>query len=226
MSKYTVKHRYYQFVQSEKRIFHKYYNFLVDLCKKENIKLVFCKNPQEINSILGRDGDELCAGKYVYYVKNGKLIENSSTIYIAINSSFETVYDENRKYQFSCVTTLAHELGHHFAIKLKNNDTEEAADRYIVKFAHTALHPIEFESIKFLLYIAAVHKGITFNKQDRDGKLYINYREFDDNLRGKIDNMYNELTNKKGRNDSTITNNRFGIFNWFVNNFTKKEAKG
>jgi len=116
-------------------------NHLTDICKKEKIFLHYCNTVEDLNETCFTEDDKqrllkngLAAGTYIH-LKNTTELENLSTKY-------PRIYLTKKPYNYSNINSFnqtlnimvfAHELGHHFEIKEKNDKSERAADKYAVK---------------------------------------------------------------------------------------------
>ena len=71
------------------------------------------------------------------------------------------------------VWTYAHELGHHFAVNYKNDDSEDAADTYIKIFAEECFSPLELHFLKSSIEIYSKQK------LQLDDNVYLDYEKLE-----------------------------------------------
>jgi hypothetical protein len=85
-------------------------NVFENICKKEDIPLTYVEGPYQ-------SGSDMACGTYTYKSCRGNWL---TPVGIKVDGTSE-----------SKVFILAHELGHHFCMKLYNDNSESSADRYI-----------------------------------------------------------------------------------------------
>jgi len=138
--------RYISIFLSKERIFNKFEENLLKIAKDENLKVTTYDNIKDLNiSVYGeevtcnKEEGKLAVGVYAY---NKYLLRGTDIHYV--------------KEKDGC-WTLAHELGHHFCIKEKKDQSEESADLYIHTLAKQILTPEEFQIVKLSIL---VHSGL------------------------------------------------------------------
>ena len=73
----------------------------------------------------------------------------------------ELIKEKDEIPSYNNVWTYAHELGHHFAIKEKDDHSEKAADNYIITLAKRCLNDFEIGILEIGLNI---HSGIKLSE--------------------------------------------------------------
>lgn len=126
----------------------KFKTLLLELCDKEQIKVrlhdtIYDLNEQRLQKV---DPDNLAVGVYSY-----KRYTDTKKLYYSDELPRISLYKE------SSVFTLAHELGHHFAIKTFCDETEETANRFVQILAENLLTNLE----RYILSISLeCHSGL------------------------------------------------------------------
>jgi hypothetical protein len=153
----------------------KFDSYLQTLCKTENIKIKYFDTIEELN--IERGGKDLTnRGNLAVGVYRYRFDEDNNLI---INEKIPTIFLTS-EYN---VYTLAHELGHHFSIKTKSDNSEESADNFIFTFAEKYLTNLEryiiniglkvYSKIEFELPKIKRSEWIRFKKNIKLGNIEI-----------------------------------------------------
>lgn len=133
--------RYTTFILNSKRIHRKLERGLQQICQSESIILEYYEDIDDLNK--HNKNKTTVSGLYSYYLyaNTSKVVPGKSTIRVHKKDS-----DSSRS------MILAHELGHHFAIK-KGDFSEIGADKYIRVLCKDILEPYEYEYIEPIIAI-------------------------------------------------------------------------
>jgi len=111
----------------------KFNNYLLEFCEKENIKIQIYDNIFDLNNKgYLKEENDLAVGKYICQ-------RDTTTLKMIINDNYPLI-KLTKNYN---VFTLAHEIGHHLAIKNLNDTEEYIADKFIMLLAEECLTNIE-----------------------------------------------------------------------------------
>jgi hypothetical protein len=116
--------------EEEKKILQKFQEGLVKVAEKENVKLFFYDDFQELQKQSSSNHE--ISGVYKY-------IESNSEIYQKHKDLVDKMYPQIHVYNKESALCLAHELGHHFGIQYHKNDSEKFADFYIFELGKKIL---------------------------------------------------------------------------------------
>jgi len=105
-------------------------DYLTKIAKKELIYLVYHDSLKELNDKNYVHDDAL--GVYIYPKTYMTPIELAVGKLPRIELSREHMF-KSRKKSLLSLMTFAHEIGHHFSLKDKKDDSERAADMYAIK---------------------------------------------------------------------------------------------
>lgn len=160
-------------MKNTKPLLQKFYDFIDNLRKKELIYLTVYNSFKELNAEkLAKNPElpdsKLAAGTYVFLKPEhddpfARLKFKLPRINILTHEAYLEEYPESDFSPMRQVWTYAHELGHHFAIKEKNDYTEETADAYISKFAHDCFTHEELVILKIPIEI---YSGIKYDNEN------------------------------------------------------------
>jgi len=155
----------------EQPVLRKFYYFLDDLRKKENIFIEFHDSIKSLNKEKIATNPDLelgsCTVGVYRYLKSefdtpeNRVIRNLPKIEL-LNDKANKKNNGKDFYPLSFVWTYAHELGHHFAIKNFNDETEEKADEYVHTLATECFTDEEFFAVRHSI---AAHSGIAIDKE-------------------------------------------------------------
>ena len=168
-----IAHRFMQIAKNEKRIEDKLLSGIMGICESEGIKINWESDIKEMNKkVWGtlRNRADCSSGVYIYTSNKstGKSVstKNYKPPVIYVN------YDESVGIK-SGLWVLAHELGHHFAIKYNNDSSEIGADNMIRTIAEFCLDPYEIFNIETTLGIYSDGVSYYFNKdKPEEGRVY------------------------------------------------------
>jgi hypothetical protein len=148
--------RYWKIKINKKRVLHKLDKGLLKILENEKINLQFYPDEESLNLDLFNETEKsnFAGGVYQYYSKFKK------DIYVIRNESFKPTIYLPKNY---LIWTLAHELGHHFAITNMRNRSEEAADKYIKTLCGQILDEIELYALAIDIHVYSGYKGEDFN---------------------------------------------------------------
>lgn len=122
----------------QKKLEHKFFNFIDEKRKSEQVYLkvfddIDALNKHRNGGLASTDDTDRAIGLYEYYKPEydtpAKRVLNQMPKICLCNDN---------------VWVYAHELGHHFAIKLEQDTSEERADSFIKTFAEECFTPLEF----------------------------------------------------------------------------------
>lgn len=146
-------HKRYGWVSEKNRlrIYKKFERHLYHLLASERVYIKFYKSTDDLNAErLSKNPDApRAAGIYSYYSK-----ENDSPIKRFVNEMPKIHLVENTN-PYDNLMVFAHELGHHFSIQYRDDNSEESADRMIIEFAKQCLTDWEFVCVAAILEIYA-----------------------------------------------------------------------
>lgn len=159
--------RFVKILSNEKRIKQKIYKNLLQIVESECIKLIWIDDIVKMNDIVYGQGvkvrnNELARGIYSYKYNDEKKVflsnktDKPPKIFIAL--------DENKE-KIDYIWTLAHEIGHHFSIKLYNDETEKGANDMIRKILSLCLNEDEMFFIENDLKIYSDCLSFYFDKE-------------------------------------------------------------
>lgn len=144
-------------------LYDKFWIFIDEKRKEENVFLTFYDSIEKLNEVrLNKKSNDLACGLYTYLKA-----ENDSPETRKLWSLPEIkLYDKD-------VWIYAHELGHHFAVNYKNDDSEDAADAYIKFFAEECFSPLELHFLKSTIEIYSKQK------LQLDENVYLDYEKLE-----------------------------------------------
>jgi hypothetical protein len=228
--KLTAK-RYVDFLFSEDRIKRKLVSKCLELCKTENIDVVFYENSLKLNDAYQlriKDSDEVfepISGCYCYTIlkKDGRVIYNP----------YQKPEIWLNKESNSLVYTFLHELGHYYAL-IKNDDgSEEGANSYILPLVKGLLNDFEFKLLEITLHIYSNYKIFydksEFDSSDVELKYLVNMSEYiTSESNSKCMFIYNatkELKKRFRKSEPSFIVKVINIVNTWLHKTTKPEQK-
>jgi len=221
---YSIKfsNRYVKYILDSNRINTKFFLGLVKIAKEENIPIIYYKNSEELTLKYYNNHYELVSGVYNYTTISGSNGVECYNRPIGIGISLNNKkLEETIKYA-PFVSILAHELGHHFSLKLHNDGTEQSADCYIRNLAEQILTTNELMIIDSTL---SIYEGKLFyyNKNNIiEGREFYDMHKFIDdelNFREELKITAKHYIINKYKNK--INHSKFEYyFIRFINTFT------
>jgi hypothetical protein len=220
---YSIKFsdRYVKYILDDNRINTKFFLGLLKIAKDENIPIIYYKNSEELTLKKYNNLDRLICGLYTYnYNIINRIKYYNKPICINISLNNKKIEDAMKCPYF--VSTLAHELGHHFSLKLHNDSTEQSADHYIRNLAEQILTTNELMIIDSTL---SIYEGKLFYY---DKNNIIEGREFFDMDKYILDELNFKKTLKNtakhyiiNKYKNKINHSKFEYyFIRFINTFT------